>query len=76
MQVPLLTVLQRAEPISHLCDRWASRADRCDLGVVKLSVIAGLHSQVAELLGDPLAALLGQPLSLSVPVGEGRQGAQ
>lgn len=69
-------MLQRAETISHLCDWWASRADRRDLGVVKLSVVAGLHSQVAELLGDPLAARLGQPLSLSVSVGESRQGAQ
>lgn len=69
-------MLQRAEAIGHLCDRWASRANCRDLGVVKFSVVAGLHSQVAELLGDPLAARFGQPLSLSVPVSEGRQGAQ
>lgn len=34
-------------------------------------MVAGLHRQVAELLGDLLAARLGQPLSLSVPVSEG-----
>lgn len=66
-------MLQRAEAISHLSDRWASRADCCDLGVVKFGMVSGLHSQVAELLGDPLAASLGQPLFLSVPVGEDRQ---
>lgn len=68
-------MLQRAEAATFL-DSFPSWAHSCDLGIVKFGEVARLQSQVAGLPGGPLAACLGQPLFLSVPVGEGRQGAQ
>ena len=51
------------------------RGKGSDPGVVELSEVARLHGKVAGFLGDPLAALLFQPLFLSIPVGKGGAGA-
>ena len=70
-----LTVIQGAEPVGHLGGRRASSADSSYAGIVVLHGVARLQGQVAGFPGDPLAALLCQPLSLSIPGGEGGTGA-
>ena len=72
---PPLTVLQWVEAVSHLGGRPACPISGGDPGIVELSEVACLHGKVAGFLGDPLAALLFQPLSFSIPVGQGGAGA-
>ena len=70
-----LTVLQWAEAVGHLGGRPACPVSGSHPGVVELSEVACLHSKIAVFPGDLLAALLFQPLFLSIPVGKGGAGA-
>lgn len=57
--------------VGHLGGGPACPVNGGDPGVVELSEVACLRGKVAGFPGDPLAALLFQPLSLSIP-GQGK----